>query len=56
MRRSGGIGDERLELELDEHVGGEPGNEVGHVCRIARVGTAVFLAGNNGKIGKLVWK
>jgi photosystem II stability/assembly factor-like uncharacterized protein len=27
-----------------------------HVCRIARVGTAVFLAGNNGKIGKLVWK
>ena len=27
-----------------------------HVCRIARVGTAVFLAGNNGKIGKLTWK
>ena len=27
-----------------------------HVCRIARVGTAVFLAGNNGKIAKLVWK
>ena len=27
-----------------------------HVCRIARVGTAIFLAGNNGKIGKLVWK
>jgi photosystem II stability/assembly factor-like uncharacterized protein len=27
-----------------------------HVCRIARVGTAVFLAGNNGKIGRVVWK
>lgn len=27
-----------------------------NVCRIARLGTAVFLAGNNGKIGKLVWK
>lgn len=27
-----------------------------HVCRIARIGTAVFLAGDNGKIGKLVWK
>jgi photosystem II stability/assembly factor-like uncharacterized protein len=27
-----------------------------HVCRIARIGTSVFLAGNNGKIGKLVWK
>jgi photosystem II stability/assembly factor-like uncharacterized protein len=26
-----------------------------HVCRIARMGTAVFLAGNNGKIGKLTW-
>ncbi len=27
-----------------------------HVCRIARVGTTVFLAGANGKIGKVVWK
>ena len=27
-----------------------------HVCRIARIGTAVFLAGNNGKIAKLVWR
>jgi len=27
-----------------------------HVCRIARVGTAIFLAGNSGKIGKVVWK
>ncbi len=27
-----------------------------HVCRIARIGTAVFLAGNNGKIAKLTWK
>lgn len=27
-----------------------------HVCRIARIGTAVFLAGNNGKIGRVVWK
>ena len=27
-----------------------------HVCRIARVGNAVFLAGSNGKIAKLVWK
>jgi photosystem II stability/assembly factor-like uncharacterized protein len=26
-----------------------------NTCRIARVGTAVFLAGNNGKIAKLVW-
>lgn len=26
-----------------------------NVCRIARFGTAVFLAGNNGKIGKLAW-
>lgn len=26
-----------------------------HVCRIARLGTAIYLAGNNGKIGKLVW-
>ena len=27
-----------------------------HVCRIARIGTTIFLAGNNGKIGKIVWK
>ncbi|WP_276503742.1 WD40/YVTN/BNR-like repeat-containing protein [Terrimonas pollutisoli] len=27
-----------------------------HVCRIARIGTAIFLAGNNGKIGKVQWK
>ena len=27
-----------------------------HVCRIARTGTAVFLAGNNGKIARVVWK
>ncbi len=27
-----------------------------HVCRIARIGTAIFLAGGNGKIGKVVWK
>lgn len=27
-----------------------------HVCKIARIGTAIFLAGANGKIGKLVWK
>ena len=27
-----------------------------HVCRIARTGSAVFLAGSNGKIAKLVWK
>ncbi len=26
-----------------------------HVCRIARTGTAIFLAGPNGKIGKIVW-
>jgi hypothetical protein len=26
-----------------------------HVCRIARIGTSVFLAGNNGKIAKLTW-
>lgn len=26
-----------------------------HVCRIARMGTAVFLAGDNGKIAKIVW-
>jgi hypothetical protein len=27
-----------------------------HVCRIAKIGTSIFLAGNNGKIGKIVWK
>ena len=27
-----------------------------HSCRIAKIGTAVFLSGNNGKIGKLVMK
>lgn len=27
-----------------------------HVCRIARIGTAIFLAGNNGKIAKISWK
>lgn len=26
-----------------------------HVCRYARVGNTVYLAGGNGKIGKLVW-
>ena len=26
-----------------------------HVCRIAKSGTAVFLAGNNGKVGRLVY-
>ena len=27
-----------------------------HVCRIAKQGSAIYLAGNNGKIGKIVWK
>ena len=27
-----------------------------HVCKIAKRGTAIFLAGGNGKIGKIVWK
>jgi len=27
-----------------------------HVCRIAKLGTTIYLAGNNGKIGKIVWK
>jgi hypothetical protein len=26
-----------------------------HVCRYARIGNALYLAGSNGKIGKLVW-
>ena len=35
----------------------EPVSKEGfHVCRIARTGSAVYLAGENGKIGKLVWK
>lgn len=29
--------------------------EAFHVARFARFGTTVYLAGNNGKIGKLVW-
>ncbi len=27
-----------------------------HVCRIARIGTAIFLAGANGKIGRITWQ
>jgi photosystem II stability/assembly factor-like uncharacterized protein len=27
-----------------------------HVCKIAKTGTSIFLAGSNGKIGKIVWK
>lgn len=27
-----------------------------HVCRMAKSGKAIFLAGGNGKIGKIVWK
>ncbi len=27
-----------------------------HVCRIARIGTTVFLAGSNGRIARLVWE
>ena len=27
-----------------------------HVCRAAKLGTAVYLAGNNGKIGRIIWK
>lgn len=26
-----------------------------HVCRIAKLGTTIFLAGGNGKIGRIVW-
>lgn len=26
-----------------------------HVCRIAKIGTAIFLAGSNGKIGRINW-
>ena len=27
-----------------------------HVCRIAKLGSAIYLAGNNGKIGKITWR
>jgi photosystem II stability/assembly factor-like uncharacterized protein len=27
-----------------------------NTCRIAKKGTAIFLAGNNGKVGKIVWR
>jgi photosystem II stability/assembly factor-like uncharacterized protein len=27
-----------------------------HVCRMAKIGSAVYLAGGNGKIARLVWK
>lgn len=27
-----------------------------HVCRIAKQGTGIFLAGNNGKIAKITWR
>ncbi len=27
-----------------------------HVCRIAKYGPSVFLAGNNGKVARLIWK
>lgn len=27
-----------------------------HVCRIARIGSAIFLAGGNGKVAKITWK
>ncbi len=27
-----------------------------HVCRIAKQGNTIYLAGNNGKIGKVVWR
>lgn len=27
-----------------------------HVCRIARMGSAIFLAGGNGRIAKILWK
>jgi len=30
-------------------------NESFNVCRYARIGNTVYLAGNNGKIGKLIW-
>lgn len=27
-----------------------------HVCRVSKLGAAIYLAGDNGKIGKIVWK
>jgi hypothetical protein len=27
-----------------------------HVCRSAKLGTAMYLAGGNGKVGKIAWK
>ena len=27
-----------------------------HVCQIAKMGNTIFLAGNNGKIGKIIWR
>jgi hypothetical protein len=27
-----------------------------HVCRIAKYGPSIFLAGNNGRVAKVVWK
>jgi len=31
-------------------------NEGFHVCRIAKYGPSIFLAGNNGRVAKVVWK
>lgn len=27
-----------------------------HVCRIAKIGNAIYLAGGNGKVGKIMWR
>ena len=27
-----------------------------HVCRIAKIGKSIYLAGNNGKVGKITWR
>ena len=27
-----------------------------HVCRIAKIGNTIYLAGNNGKVGKVMWR
>jgi photosystem II stability/assembly factor-like uncharacterized protein len=27
-----------------------------HVCRIAKIGNTIYLAGGNGKVGKIVWR
>jgi photosystem II stability/assembly factor-like uncharacterized protein len=27
-----------------------------HVCRIAKLGTSIFLAGGNGRVAKVIWK